>query len=105
MGIYEYMLKYNLDIKEFAALCELSPSAIYAYLKSERTPRLDIAWAMIKRTNGEITIEELLRTSPLLCKPAKDLLDEYILELNTPTHGSEKTLLKSRANPHWKDAL
>lgn len=79
MGIFEYMLKYRMDIKSFAELCGLSPSAIYAYLKSERTPRLDIAWAIIKRTNGEITIEELLRVSPILCETAKGYLNEYVL--------------------------
>lgn len=73
MSITEYMKKHSLTYRAFAEKCEISPSMIYRIEVGERgkSISLPIAQAIIKGSNGEITIDDLLdalKNGPKLTK-------------------------------------
>ncbi len=59
MKIIDYLLKYNLSVQGFAGIGSISYGAVYQYIKGHK-PTLRNAMKIVKISNGEITLADLI---------------------------------------------
>jgi DNA-binding XRE family transcriptional regulator len=62
MKLKEWLDKQLGTKKEFAEKIGVSRYTLYKYLNGEATPRLEIALRIQKVTNGEVRVEDLIKT-------------------------------------------
>lgn len=91
----DFLFKNNLPVKQCAGDLGISVSYLYQLLKKERKPSLSLALKIEQYTQGEVSVSDLLETSPLT--PPKNLpnsLDQLIETKLRSIHQSLENLDK-----------
>ena len=61
MVLRTYLFNLDLPVKKFAADLGISVSYLYQLLKNERRPSLELALRIEKLTQGNVSVDELLK--------------------------------------------
>ena len=59
MKLKEYIQKYNLDVTQFAARCNVAYSSMYEYIRERIKPRQKVAERIEKNSDNLVTVKEL----------------------------------------------
>ena len=60
MKLKTYLKRRKLTAKAFAKQIGITRQAVHYYVTGQRTPQLGIAIDIVKATNGEVTLRDLL---------------------------------------------
>ena len=60
MKLKTYLKRRKLTLKAFAKKVGITPQAIHYYVTGQRTPQLGIAMDIVRATDGEVSLRDLL---------------------------------------------
>lgn len=60
MKLKTYLKRRKMTLRAFAKKVGITSSAIHYYVTGQRTPQLGIALDIVKATDGEVTLRDLL---------------------------------------------
>lgn len=90
----EYLFKYAIPVKRFAADLGVSASYLYQLLRKERKPSLELALKIEKVTKGELSAEDLLEDKKAQIFESLDQRKDGVKEVEEKVGLVEKELKK-----------